>query len=134
MFVLSVSTIVVFLVFFPSEYENKRCNYQCSRTNLLFGNLMRKTDKGKIYLSTESIPENGISFLDRKPYYEHIKTSIRNQQYNLYLLKGFTFTDDSASCYTLMPPLQKVDSNVINTYISDLNKAVEGLVKIFQKM
>jgi hypothetical protein len=100
-----------------------------------FANLMRKkTDKGKIYLSTESIPENGISFFwIEKPYYEYIKTSIRSQQYNLYLLKGFTFTDDSASCYTLMPPLQKVDSSVINTYISDLNKAVEGLVKIFQK-
>ena len=100
-----------------------------------FANLMqKKTDKGKIYLSSESIPENGISFfwID-KQYYEQIKTTIHTHQYNLYLFKGFTLADDSTSCYTLMPPLQKADNYLINIRISDLNKAVEGIEQIFQK-
>jgi len=100
-----------------------------------FANLMqKKTDKGKIYLSSDSIPENGISFfwID-KQYYEQIKTIIHTHQYNLYLFKGFTLTDDSTSCYTLMPPLQKADNCLINMHISDLNKAVKGIEQIFQK-
>lgn len=100
-----------------------------------FANLIqKKTEKGKIYLSSDSIPKNGISFfLIDKQYYEQCKVNIQRNKYNLYLCKGFTLTNDSTSCYTLLPPLQKVDSYVKKHHISDLKKAVKGIEQIFKK-
>jgi len=99
-----------------------------------FSNLMqKKVEKGKIYLSTDSIP-NGISFFwVEKRYYEQIKTNIQTNQYNLYLFKDFILTEDTTSCYTLMLPSQRVGKNMISTHISELNRAVQGIEKIFQK-
>lgn len=100
-----------------------------------FSNLMQeKIEKGKIYLSSNSIPRGGISFFwIEKRYYEQITTTIQTNHYNLYLFKDVIFTGDTTSCYEAMLPLQRVDKDMINTRISDLNKAVQDIGKIFQK-
>lgn len=100
-----------------------------------FSNVMRKKSEEKqICLSFDSIPETGISFFwVEKRFYEQVVTKIQNNQYNLYFFKDIVLTGDSSSCDVGMLPSQRVDNNMIDTHIAELNRAVHGIEEIFNK-
>ena len=100
-----------------------------------FSNLMqKKKEKKKVYLSTDNIPERGISFFwVEKRFYEQVKTSIGTTQHNLYLFKDVVFTGDSSDHQKAYLPLQRINKSMIDMRISELNKAVQGIEKVFQK-
>ena len=100
-----------------------------------FSNLMRKTTEGEtIRLCTDSIPKNGISFFwAEKRYYERIETTVEANQYNLYLYKDAILTGDTTSCYAALLPAHRVNESMINSRISNLNRVVPQVEKMFQK-
>jgi len=101
----------------------------------LFSNLTVKKKEGeKYYFFTDFFQDSGISFFwIEKRFYEKVETTIEENKYVFYLLRGHEMTGDSTSCFTMLSPSIRVDDKMINQCLLEQNRYVQSIEKLFHK-